>query len=66
MNGRRFVGPLLVAGFMGSAAWAQASDGTNLAMFPVGVRPVGVAFDGANIWVTNRFSDNVTRVSLVK
>jgi hypothetical protein len=30
--------------------------------FPVGDFPFGVAFDGANIWVTNRLSDSVTKI----
>jgi DNA-binding beta-propeller fold protein YncE len=31
----------------------RASDGTVLGTFAVGSNPVGVAFDGANIWVGN-------------
>jgi hypothetical protein len=34
--------------------------------FPTGNDPGAVAFDGANIWVVNSLSDNVTRMSLVK
>ncbi len=34
--------------------------------FPAGDRPIGVAFDGAKIWVANFFSIHVTRISLVK
>ncbi len=34
--------------------------------FPVGDDPFSVAFDGANIWVTNANSGTVTRISLVK
>ncbi len=30
--------------------------------FPVGDVPFGVAFDGANIWVTNEVGDNVTKL----
>jgi outer membrane lipoprotein-sorting protein len=30
--------------------------------FPVGSSPFGVAFDGANIWVTNSNSNNVTKL----
>ncbi len=30
--------------------------------FSVGTNPVGVAFDGANIWVANRGSNNVTKL----
>jgi hypothetical protein len=28
----------------------------------VGISPVGVAFDGANIWVTNNSSDTVSKL----
>ena len=28
----------------------------------MGFQPFGVAFDGANIWVTNLFDDNVTKL----
>ena len=40
----------------------RASDGANLGTFPVGDEPNGVAFDGANIWVANFGSDNVTKL----
>ena len=30
--------------------------------FSVGSNPVGVAFDGANIWVANTSSNNVTKL----
>ena len=29
------------------------SDGRNLGTFPTGPGPYAIAFDGANIWVTN-------------
>lgn len=32
------------------------------AAFSVGTEPIGVAFDGANIWVTNYGSNNVTKL----
>jgi hypothetical protein len=32
------------------------------AVFPVGASPYGVAFDGANIWVTNLNNNNVTKL----
>ena len=38
------------------------SDGTVLGTFGVGTGPWGVAFDGANIWVTNGGSNNVTKL----
>jgi DNA-binding beta-propeller fold protein YncE len=40
----------------------QASDGVNLGTFGVGSRPWGIAFDGADIWVTNEGSNNVTKL----
>ncbi len=39
----------------------RASDGANLGTFPVGTRPLGVAFDGANIWVANSGSSTVSK-----
>jgi DNA-binding beta-propeller fold protein YncE len=39
--------------------WYSANRTTR---FPVGVGPFGVAFDGANIWVTNLTSNNVTKL----
>jgi DNA-binding beta-propeller fold protein YncE len=40
----------------------RASDGANLGTFNVGTYPTGVAFDGANIWVTNGGSNNVSKL----
>src|ERR1700682_5072196 len=40
----------------------RASDGTLLGTFTVGAKPLGVAFDGANIWVANHGSANVTKL----
>jgi DNA-binding beta-propeller fold protein YncE len=40
----------------------RASDGTHVATVTVGANPVGVVFDGANIWVSNSGSDNVTKI----
>jgi len=42
----------------------RASDGVEQpgSPFTVGNAPRGVAFDGANIWVTNRFSQSVTKL----
>jgi DNA-binding beta-propeller fold protein YncE len=39
----------------------RASDGTVLGTFSTGTNPVGVAFDGANIWVTNGGSNTVSK-----
>ena len=40
----------------------RASDGANLGNFSVGSDLLGVAFDGANIWVANRASKTVTKL----
>jgi DNA-binding beta-propeller fold protein YncE len=37
-------------------------DAGQAATFPVGDAPIGIAFDGANIWVANFDSDNVTKL----
>src|ERR1700745_1204336 len=39
--------------------WYQANRTTR---FAVGTNPFGLAFDGANIWVANNGSDNVTKL----
>jgi hypothetical protein len=39
------------------------SDGTVLNKFAVGNSPVGVAFDGANIWVVNFAGNSVTQLA---
>jgi DNA-binding beta-propeller fold protein YncE len=39
--------------------WYNANQ---TASFAVGTGPSGLAFDGASIWVTNAFSDNVTKL----
>ena len=36
-----------------SVSKLRASDGKTLGTFTVGNYPIGVAFDGANIWVSN-------------
>jgi DNA-binding beta-propeller fold protein YncE len=40
----------------------RASDGTLIGTYSVGVGPVNIAFDGANIWVTNLSSNTVTKL----
>ena len=40
----------------------RASDGAVLGTFGVGSAPLGLAFDGANIWVTNQNSNTVTKL----
>src|SRR5437016_1620158 len=44
---------------VGLLSWYQASQPTS---FAVGKSPYGVAFDGANIWVANQSSNNVTKL----
>ena len=39
-----------------------AGDGALLGTFPLGIHPVGVAFDGTNIWIANKGSGRVTRL----
>ncbi len=40
----------------------ETGDGATLGTVPVGKRPIGLAFDGAYIWVTNQFSNSVTKL----
>jgi DNA-binding beta-propeller fold protein YncE len=40
----------------------RASDGAVLETFSVGTLPLQVAFDGANIWVTNGRSGSVSKL----
>jgi len=40
----------------------RARDGTVLGSFTVGSAPIGVAFDGANIWVANRGDGTVSKL----
>jgi len=40
----------------------SASSGAVVGTYPVGSGPVGVAFDGSNIWVTNGGSTTVTQI----
>jgi uncharacterized protein (TIGR03437 family) len=46
----------------GSAIKIRASDGTVLGSFPAGNTPVAGTFDGANIWVPNYVSNNITKL----
>jgi hypothetical protein len=39
----------------------RSSDGVNQGTFPTGSNSVGVAFDGANIWVPNNGSNTVSK-----
>ena len=40
----------------------KPNDGTVAGTFPVGGNPIGVAFDGANIWVANGGGNTVTKL----
>jgi YVTN family beta-propeller protein len=50
-----------MAGF--GCSLRQASDGTPLGTFAAGRSPGGIAFDGANIWVANSGSNDVTKLN---
>jgi DNA-binding beta-propeller fold protein YncE len=41
----------------------RASDGSTLGTYSVGSGPFGICFDGVNIWVTNTWSNDVTKLS---
>jgi hypothetical protein len=57
------MGPTWVTIHFGdSVTKLRASDGANLGSFPVGFRPWGAAFDGANLWVANTGTNNVTKL----
>jgi DNA-binding beta-propeller fold protein YncE len=53
-----------VAHFRATSETASSGQamGRSSAPFTVGANPVAVAFDGANIWVTNIASNNVTKL----
>ena len=40
----------------------MAATGATVGTYPVGRNPVGVAFDGTNIWVVNQDDDTVTKL----
>ena len=40
----------------------RASDGANLGTFASGSGAVGVAFDGANMWVANSFDNTIRKL----
>jgi DNA-binding beta-propeller fold protein YncE len=40
----------------------RARDGANLGTFSVGSAPENLAFDGANMWVSNSASDTVSKL----
>jgi len=59
------VGPVnrISDGQIAQLQWYQ--DPGAAAIYPVGDFPSGVAFDGTNIWVTNLFDDDVSRLDPV-
>lgn len=60
-----FLSTLLLAlsGVFVLSANAQELDAPDLVQsFPVGTWPKGLAFDGANIWVTSLMTDNLTKL----
>ncbi len=40
----------------------RATDGKVLGTFTVGSNPLGIAFDGANMWIANRSSGTVSKL----
>ena len=46
----------------GLPAAGQAPDSFSIETFPVGSSPIGLAFDGANIWTTDFFGNAVVKV----
>ena len=51
---------LAASNCLGGVAIAQPAD--TIETFPVGGGPNALAFDGANIWVTNGFDATVTKI----
>jgi YVTN family beta-propeller protein len=47
----------------GTVSRIRQGDNTVAGTFPVGDGPFGVAFDGSTVWVSNYFSQNVTRLA---
>jgi DNA-binding beta-propeller fold protein YncE len=46
----------------GTVSKIQANDGTVLGTFNVGGAPMGVTFDGANIWVSDNATNRVMKL----
>jgi len=46
----------------GAVTKLRATNGAFLGTFTVGLNPIGMAFDGANIWVANMFSGTVSKL----
>src|SRR5262247_882287 len=53
---------LFIVLFMVAAAALAPAVAPQSGAFAVGKGPEGVAFDGASVWVTNQFSNNVTKL----
>jgi plastocyanin len=51
-----------VNGTSKSVSKIHMSDGTVLETYPVGDSPIGICFDGVNIWVTNSRSNNISKL----
>lgn len=49
-------------GSNGSVTKIRASDNAVLGTFPVGRTPLGIAYDGSNVWITNWDDNTVTRL----
>jgi len=74
MTKSRMLVVFLAAGAMSPAAWSQVASpesvatlrwyaiNQNPAEFSVGQQPAGAAFDGANMWIANSQSGNVTKL----
>ena len=53
---------LAVSGFFPAQAQQLDKPDFIVQSFPVGDGPSGLAFDGANIWVTETYDDTVTKL----
>src|SRR5207302_4729830 len=53
---------LAVDDLSGLPAAREAPDSFSIETFPVGSTPLGIAFDGANIWTTDSFGNAVIKV----
>jgi DNA-binding beta-propeller fold protein YncE len=43
-----------------------ASTGAVVGTYGVGTAPVGIAFDGTNIWVANSYDNTVTKIGATR
>jgi outer membrane protein assembly factor BamB len=51
-----------ISSYFGGLAKVRASDGRLLGFYDGGINPLLMAFDGANVWVTNGSGNTVTKV----